>query len=209
MASTLTFIVLVDTTHWCDRNFLLCYVIPVRFSKTNAPVYRKPMRRYGMPLDIGGFWYFITKNSLPASIVSAPSFAAFRREGFRVLIRPVLPIFFPTTACNLMNFHHLETMYDFARICPYINNEWGSTLDCFNIIVCLCMGGQIFLRYLRWLWAGFAHHIQTYCFSPVKHIKITWEKIALHFATVQLTPAKLSSFVCRDSIGVWKRQCEI
>jgi len=91
-----------------------------------------------------------------------------------------------------------------VRICPYINNEWGSTLDCFNIIVCLCMCGQILLRDLRWWWAWFAHHIQIYCFSPVEHIKITWEKIALHFATVQLTPEKLSSFVCRDLIGSWK-----
>ena len=54
-----------------------------------------------------------------------------------------------------------------VRICPYINNEWGSTLDCFNIIVCLCMCGQILLRDLRWWWAWFAYHIRSYTADAV------------------------------------------
>ena len=39
----------------------------------------------------------------------------------------------------------------------------------------------IFIYQLKWLWAWFAHHIQTNCFSPVEHIEITWKK--LHYTS--------------------------
>ena len=64
--------------------------------------YRKPLHRYRMPLDLGGYLLFF-------------NYPRMQPSGF------------------LPPGNHV-------RICPYINNEWGLTLDCFNIIICLVYG---------------------------------------------------------------------
>ena len=123
-----------------------CVVLCIKMLKFNScGKSRKYPTQVWVPMTVEGYMYFCVFSSQDVFSRSSGSVSwACGLVLYTTWLEWLFRMFTTTTTCMQMGFYHLETIY----ISPCYSRPNYIEYGCLNVIECLCMGGQCFLRHL-------------------------------------------------------------